>query len=123
MSEDDDDLDFPEEEASTKIGVPPIGIESLQRTLSGAVAPPADPERVLVPEGIAFRFYGKSDVGLVREHNEDNFLIVDLSSGDLQTLGQSRESSGAVHNGGLVFGVCDGMGGAAAGRSCQSHGG
>ncbi|HTM43620.1 MAG TPA: Stp1/IreP family PP2C-type Ser/Thr phosphatase [Polyangiaceae bacterium] len=62
--------------------------------------------------GIRLRLYGCTDVGHVREHNEDNFLIADLTSkkrdslqGDLQLADQ-----------GAVFGVCDGMGGAAAGE-------
>jgi hypothetical protein len=30
------------------------------------------------PAGIHFTFYGQTDVGLVREHNEDNFMVADL---------------------------------------------
>jgi PPM family protein phosphatase len=62
---------------------------------------------------IEVRVFGLTDVGQVREHNEDNFLIADLTRkarefepGQAHVLGKS----------GAVFGVCDGMGGAAAGE-------
>ena len=62
---------------------------------------------------IEVRVFGQTDVGQVREHNEDNFLVADLTrksrefeAGQVQVLGRS----------GAVFGVCDGMGGAAAGE-------
>jgi serine/threonine protein phosphatase PrpC len=51
---------------------------------------------------------------LVREHNEDNFLIANLTNGERG----EREASltDVVGEGGLLFAVCDGMGGAAAGE-------
>jgi PPM family protein phosphatase len=62
---------------------------------------------------IEVRVFGQTDVGQVREHNEDNFLVADLTRkarefapGEAHVLGKS----------GAVFGVCDGMGGAAAGE-------
>jgi serine/threonine protein phosphatase PrpC len=62
---------------------------------------------------IEVRVFGQTDVGQVREHNEDNFLVADLTRktrsfdpGEPCTLGRA----------GAVFGVCDGMGGAAAGE-------
>src|SRR6187402_753865 len=62
---------------------------------------------------IEVRVFGQTDVGQVREHNEDNFLVADLTKKarsfdpiEVQALGRS----------GAVFGVCDGMGGAAAGE-------
>src|SRR5688572_10904299 len=65
------------------------------------------------PGSIRLRVYGQSAVGQVREHNEDNFLIADLTR-------KSREFSSSqlyqVGRCGTVFGVCDGMGGAAAGE-------
>jgi protein phosphatase len=51
-------------------------------------------------------------VGQVREHNEDNFLVADLSTREREVF----ESERAVPQRGAVFGVCDGMGGAAAGE-------
>jgi protein phosphatase len=62
---------------------------------------------------IEVRVFGQTDVGQVREHNEDNFLVADLTR-------KAREfEPGQVHvlgKSGAVFGVCDGMGGAAAGE-------
>ncbi|HWO09794.1 MAG TPA: Stp1/IreP family PP2C-type Ser/Thr phosphatase [Polyangiaceae bacterium] len=62
---------------------------------------------------IEVRVFGQTDVGQVREHNEDNFLVADLTR-------KSREfAAGEAHvlgKSGAVFGVCDGMGGAAAGE-------
>lgn len=71
-------------------------------------APPS-----LVP--IALEVQGKTDVGREREHNEDNFLIADLSRG--QRGGPDAHGTSVVLGGhGLLFAVCDGMGGAAAGE-------
>ncbi|HEX6246088.1 MAG TPA: Stp1/IreP family PP2C-type Ser/Thr phosphatase [Polyangiales bacterium] len=74
-----------------------------------------DPRKRVTPAPtatqISVRVAGRTDVGLVREHNEDNFLLADLGSG-------SREPSTfhEVSSAGLLLGVCDGMGGAAAGE-------
>jgi PPM family protein phosphatase len=58
--------------------------------------------------------FGKTDLGLTREHNEDTFLVADLSSGNanLQPAVRSHE----VGPRGSLFMVADGMGGAAAGE-------
>jgi protein phosphatase len=64
---------------------------------------------------IKITVYGKTDVGLVREHNEDNFLIADVSGGT-----KSSSPDGVLNltlgDRGALFLVCDGMGGAAAGE-------
>ena len=62
---------------------------------------------------IRVRIVGATDVGLVREHNEDNFLIVDLDSGETDFLHQREYDLGER---GAMLVVCDGMGGAAAGE-------
>ncbi|MDW8361693.1 MAG: protein phosphatase 2C domain-containing protein [Myxococcales bacterium] len=71
------------------------------------VAPPSGPIRV--------RYHGRTDVGLVREHNEDNFLVADLTTGR-----RGVEPDGVVETEvgprGVLLAVCDGMGGAAAGE-------
>jgi len=56
---------------------------------------------------------GVSDVGQVRPHNEDNFIIADLGENK-----RGMEGVGEVNivDRGAVLGVCDGMGGAAAGE-------
>ncbi len=64
--------------------------------------------------GIVIRVFGRTDVGLVREHNEDNFLVADLTRGNRSIMPEVRTHT--VGGKGSVFAVCDGMGGAAAGE-------
>lgn len=87
--------------------------------------PPADPPASTDPSADAPRsssepsgwvqveYFGRTDVGLVREHNEDNFLVADLTEG-VRDAGAPRRTS--VRERGCIFAVCDGMGGAAAGE-------
>jgi protein phosphatase len=63
---------------------------------------------------ITVRLFGRTDVGQIREHNEDNFLVADLSRRSRGLLESDREQQ--IGEWGSVFGVCDGMGGAAAGE-------
>ena len=63
---------------------------------------------------IRIRLFGRTDVGQIREHNEDNFLIGDLTRRSRSLLETDREQN--VGEWGSVIGVCDGMGGAAAGE-------
>src|SRR6185503_4869270 len=56
---------------------------------------------------------GMTDVGRVREHNEDNFLVMNRSDGRRTA---SAEKLDTVLDGALLLAVCDGMGGAAAGE-------
>jgi len=58
--------------------------------------------------------FGRTDVGQIREHNEDNFLVADLTRKSRSLMEPDREQ--VVGERGTVFGVCDGMGGAAAGE-------
>jgi serine/threonine protein phosphatase PrpC len=64
--------------------------------------------------GIRVRLFGRTDVGQIREHNEDNFLIADLTRRSRSLMETDREQRVAER--GTVLGVCDGMGGAAAGE-------
>jgi len=64
--------------------------------------------------GVTVRVFGRTDVGLVREHNEDNFLIADLTAGNRSIKPEVRTHE--VGEQGTLFVVCDGMGGAAAGE-------
>lgn len=58
--------------------------------------------------------FGRTDVGRIREHNEDNFVVADLTSGRRTLRANDRvQTVGAC---GTLLGVCDGMGGAAAGE-------
>jgi protein phosphatase len=63
---------------------------------------------------VRLRVFARTDVGQVREHNEDNFLVADLSRGTRGLLESNRQI--ALGTAGGLFAVCDGMGGAAAGE-------
>jgi PPM family protein phosphatase len=79
--------------------VPASGVESLSAA----------------PEGeIRVKLFGRTDVGQIREHNEDNFLVADLTRKTRSLLEADRTFS--VGSNGTILGVCDGMGGAAAGE-------
>ncbi|MCZ7682296.1 MAG: protein phosphatase 2C domain-containing protein [Sandaracinaceae bacterium] len=87
-----------------------------------APAPPPEPARESPAPALAaqpasapvrVRYFGRTDVGLVREHNEDNFLVLDLTA-SLRGADAPREVEVGAR--GLVLAVCDGMGGAAAGE-------
>ena len=66
------------------------------------------------PADIGIEVFGASDVGLMREGNEDNFLVADIARGDVGV--ESDATSHSLRNpGGSLFLVCDGMGGALAG--------
>ena len=67
------------------------------------------------PPDIKITAFGKTDVGLIREHNEDSFLVDDVSRG--LRVGDAKEALGIpLGPKGALFLVCDGMGGAAAGE-------
>jgi PPM family protein phosphatase len=66
------------------------------------------------PGHIRVRLFARTDVGQIREHNEDNFLVADLTRRTRGLLEANR--TGTVGPQGLLFAVCDGMGGAAAGE-------
>ncbi|MBN1654110.1 MAG: Stp1/IreP family PP2C-type Ser/Thr phosphatase [Deltaproteobacteria bacterium] len=63
---------------------------------------------------IGVRFAGKTAVGQIREHNEDNLVCADLTIGKLFPRAELCDAT--VNERGLLFAVCDGMGGAAAGE-------
>src|SRR5436190_5738863 len=58
--------------------------------------------------------FGKTDLGRSREHNEDTFLVADLSTGNASLQPDVR--SHVIGPRGSLFMVADGMGGAAAGE-------
>lgn len=58
--------------------------------------------------------FGKTDLGRTREHNEDTFLVADLSTRNASLQPEVREHTLGPR--GSLFMVADGMGGAAAGE-------
>jgi protein phosphatase len=70
-----------------------------------------------LPEG-TIEIAGKTDVGLVREHNEDSFLIGNLAAGDAF----SENDSGVIRAEAVpaLLMVADGVGGAASGEIASS---
>lgn len=58
--------------------------------------------------------FGKTDLGKTRDHNEDCFLVADLTRRDASLLPSVREHE--IGERGSLFVVADGMGGAAAGE-------
>jgi len=64
---------------------------------------------------IEIRYYGTTDVGLVREHNEDNYVCVDIDE-EIRGVPDDEIRVTDVGERGMLLAVCDGMGGAAAGE-------
>jgi PPM family protein phosphatase len=63
---------------------------------------------------VELEVFGRTDVGQIREHNEDNFLVADLTKKSRSLMEADRHQ--VVGERGTVLCVCDGMGGAAAGE-------
>lgn len=95
--------------AEQSLGLEDVKFESDESTRAGGDAPAGSGSKA--SGAITVHVVGRTDVGLVREHNEDNFLLADLATG-------SRDPSTfhEVPSAGLLLAVCDGMGGAAAGE-------
>ncbi len=65
-------------------------------------------------KSIFIELFGRTDVGRLREHNEDTFLVADLTTGD-RTL-RPKERRRILGAQGGIMAVCDGMGGASSGE-------
>ena len=63
---------------------------------------------------ITIRVFGKTDVGKARDHNEDNYLVADLTKRDPSL--PVAERAYELGERGVLLMVADGMGGAAAGE-------
>ena len=66
---------------------------------------------------IAVELHGRTDVGQVREHNEDAYVVVRLEDDQREVDKLRQHDLGAR---GTLLVVCDGMGGAAAGEVASS---
>lgn len=66
------------------------------------------------PKPVRVEVFGKTDLGRSREHNEDRFLVADLSRKAASLLPEVRQHD--IGPRGTLLVVADGMGGAAAGE-------
>ena len=75
---------------------------------------PTPSETPIPRPGVRLRLAGRTDVGITRDHNEDAFAYLDLSTG----LADAEARDGVIDAGarGVIIVVADGMGGAAAGE-------
>ena len=80
----------------------------------GLAGGPPSSSRGVAGAQIVVKLFGRTDVGQIREHNEDNFLVADLTKKTRTLLEADRTYAVGPH--GTILGVCDGMGGAAAGE-------
>lgn len=67
-----------------------------------------------MPDMMNLTVYGQTDIGLVRETNEDAFVVADLTSG--KVVREQTMVSFDVGDRGVLLAVSDGMGGASAGE-------
>ncbi len=100
----------PSDDAATAGGTPKP--EPAAEPLAAGETPKPEPAAPPPSSEVKLRLFGRTDVGQVREHNEDNFIVADLTK-------ESRGPDGVgpqPARGRACSGVCDGMGGAAAGE-------
>lgn len=74
----------------------------------------ADPQPDPVKGDVVVHVFGRTDVGRVRDHNEDSFLVADLTSDNASLQPEVRTH--LLGSQGSLFMVADGLGGAAAGE-------
>src|SRR5439155_15612742 len=99
-----------EYDSFSKIRVSGIFVVSVSNpSLRAMTSSPADPQGDVV-----VNVFGRTDVGRTREHNEDAFVVADLTTGNATLQPEVRQH--VLGPKGTLFMVADGMGGAAAGE-------
>jgi hypothetical protein len=86
----------------------------IMATISGEYVIPAESREGGDQAPVVVQVFAQSDVGRTREHNEDSFIVVNLSEGEplrFERLVEQPADASAT-----LFMVADGMGGAAAGE-------
>jgi protein phosphatase len=83
-------------------------------TISGEYVIPSGSREGRPQAPIVVQVFAQTDVGRTREHNEDSFIVVNLSEGE--PLRFDRLVEQAADPTATLFMVADGMGGAAAGE-------
>ncbi len=84
--------------------------------------PATHPDLLPGDRRVVARVFALTDVGQIREHNEDAFVVADLETGTPLDFGDGyHEITADPH--GLLFLVADGMGGAASGELASSMAG
>ncbi len=99
-------------QSETPIPAPPSSDEEPRAPGSGGAAGASGGAGGSVE--VRVKLFARTDVGQVREHNEDNFLVADLTKKARGLMEANRPAAIQAH--GALFAVCDGMGGAAAGE-------
>jgi protein phosphatase len=98
-------------QSETPIPAPPAGAEEPRAPDTAGAAGGSSPAGGV---DVRVKLFARTDVGQVREHNEDNFLVADLTKKARGLVEANRPA--AIQGHGALFAVCDGMGGAAAGE-------
>ena len=75
---------------------------------------PARPVRRIHATAPSLKWYGWTDCGKIRPHNEDSFIGLQFNAHEVHHLGKIGEAPMAEHE--FAFAVSDGMGGANAGE-------
>jgi PPM family protein phosphatase len=98
---------------------PPCATCPIPALVTASSSPNHTPSETRIPSSeVVVRVFGRTDVGRTREHNEDAFVVADLTAGNATLLPELRTHASGER--GTLFMVADGMGGAASGEIASS---